>query len=214
MSQSISLRDVERKSFTATFEDGLLDIFLGSLFFMFAVAPFLSPYLGDFWSSFIFLPFWGALFLVLWAIRHYVTGPRMGSVRWGAWRRRRLLRFNVLMVIALCASAALGALSLVRFEAVPGWMHTARFSLVVLIAFSLAAHFIGLNRLYVYGFLGALAPLVGELLYQYAGVSHHGFPMAFGFTFLVVIGTGIVLLIRFLRRHPAPCAAPAAEEAE
>ncbi len=48
MSQNINLKEADRRIFTASFEDGLVDIFLSSVVLMFAVAPFLSVYLGDF----------------------------------------------------------------------------------------------------------------------------------------------------------------------
>ncbi|MGB3715920.1 MAG: hypothetical protein WA996_15950 [Candidatus Promineifilaceae bacterium] len=48
MSQKISLKEVEGNVFKSAFQEGLLDIFIGSVILMFAIAPFLSPYLGDF----------------------------------------------------------------------------------------------------------------------------------------------------------------------
>jgi hypothetical protein len=59
MFQKISLKEAERKAFKASFDDGLWDIFLGCFFLIFAIGPYLSPTLGDFWSSMVFLPFWG-----------------------------------------------------------------------------------------------------------------------------------------------------------
>lgn len=58
MSQQISLKEAERKAFRSKYNDGLWDILLGCFFLMFAVAPYLSPTLGDFWSSVAFVPFW------------------------------------------------------------------------------------------------------------------------------------------------------------
>ncbi len=48
MSEKISLRKAERKVFLVATQDGLSDIFLGCIFLVFAVGPFLSPILGDF----------------------------------------------------------------------------------------------------------------------------------------------------------------------
>lgn len=59
MSQQISLKDAERKVFRITYNHGLWDVFLGCFFLIFVIGPYLSSSLGDFWSSFVFLPFWG-----------------------------------------------------------------------------------------------------------------------------------------------------------
>ena len=51
MSGKLSLKETERRVFQSAFQDGLIDIAIGCVFVTFVVAPYLSPYLGDFWSS-------------------------------------------------------------------------------------------------------------------------------------------------------------------
>jgi hypothetical protein len=169
---------------------------------MFAIAPLLSETLGDFWSSFVFLPFFAILYAGLWFLRRNVVTPRLGQVKFGAWQITRLKRFNLIMVILFSLSLALGFLSFVRFDAVPGWVHAARFSLIFLIGFSLAGYFLDFSRLYLYGVLVAIGPLVGELLYEFLHVSHHGYPVTFGFISAVSILTGLALFIHLVRTHP------------
>lgn len=203
MADEISLKETERKVFTTAFQDGLVDIAIGSFLLVFAFGPYLGPYLGDFWGSVVmFLPLWVIVFPALWLIRKYVVTPRVGIVRYGPWRVSRTKRFNVVILIVLVFSLILGMLSAVEFDAVPGWMHTARFSLVFLLTFSVAAYFLDFTRLYLYGILIALAPLIGELLYQNLKVPHHGFPVTFGLAGIAIIGTGATLFMRFLRDHP------------
>jgi len=201
MSQRISLKELEGNLFRSAFQDGLLDIFLGSVILMFAIAPLLSPYLGDFWSSAVFLPFWAILYFILWLIRKYIVKPRIGNVEYGSWRMARMMRFSVVMLFACSTALILGFLSAYRFDAVPGWIHTARFSLLVLIGFSVAAYFLNLSRLYQYGILIALAPLAGELLYEYLNIPHHGYPVTFGFVSALIMIIGLVLLVRLIRTH-------------
>jgi hypothetical protein len=59
MQEKISLKEAEKKAFKTSFDDGLWDILIGSFFLEFAIAPLISASLGDFWSSVVFLPFWG-----------------------------------------------------------------------------------------------------------------------------------------------------------
>jgi len=204
MSEKISLKEAERKVFRSAFQDGLVEIMLGCVVLMFAIAPFLSPYLGDFWSSAVFLPFWAGVFCLLWLVRRQVVRPRVGVVEFGAWRRTRLLRFNVVMVVACIVALILGILSALSFGAVPGWMHTARFSLIILIGFCVTAYFLDFAGLYLYGVLIALAPLLGEGLYVYLGALHHGYPITFGLTAGFLILVGLIKLVKLLRTYPLP----------
>jgi uncharacterized membrane protein len=204
MSQGMSLNEAERKVFRSGFQDGLVEIMLGCVVLMFAVGPYLSPYLGDFWSSAIFLPFWAAAFGLLWLVKRQVVTPRIGVVEFGAWRKTRLLRFNVLMFVACTVVLILGILSALSFGAVPGWTHVAQFSLMILIAFCVTAYFLDFSGLYLYGVLIALAPLVGEGLYVYFGVPHHGYPVTFGLTTAILVLAGLGKLIRLLRTYPLP----------
>jgi hypothetical protein len=203
MSNEISLKEIESKVFKTAFQDGLVDIGIGGFMLVFAIGPFVTPYLGDFWASVvIFLPLWVILFPALWLIRKYVVTPRVGIVKYGTWRVSRLKHFNVVLLIFLVISAILGILSAVEFDAVPGWIHAARFSLIFLLAFSVAAYFLDFTRLYIYGALVAIAPLVGELLYQYLKVPHHGYAVTFGLPAVLIIITGVVRFHRFMRDHP------------
>jgi hypothetical protein len=204
MSQKISLKDAELKAFTSAFQHGLWDIFIGCFLLQFVIAPSLGRSLGAFWSSFVFLPFFAVVFLVLWMVRKNVIVPRVGIVEFGAWRKKRVIRFNIVMVLALTVVFALSILSLVQFDSIPGWIHIARFSLVFLIGFCVAAYFLDFTRLYIYGVLIALSPIIGEVLYVYLKVPHHGIPITFGISAGLIILTGLLLFVRFLQDHPIP----------
>jgi hypothetical protein len=158
--------------------------------------------LGDFWSSAVFLPFFAVVFAVLWLIRQRIVKPRVGVVIYGSWRKSRMMRFNVLMLLILVFASILGGLSVIRFDSVPGWVHNARFSLVFLIGFSLAGYYLDFPRLFVYGVLVALAPLIGELLYKTYKIPHHGYPVTFDIVSGFIMITGVVLFIRLLRDYP------------
>ena len=108
------------------------------------------------------------------------------------------------MLVVLVVALILGILSALNFAAVPGWIHIARFSLIILVAFSIAAYFINFTRLYIYGVLFALSPLVGEWFYVYMKVPHHGFPVTFGASAGITILVGLVKFIHLLRDYPLP----------
>ena len=84
MSQGIDLKAADRKVFSASFDDGLVDIFIASFSLMFAVGPltttYLNAYLGGFWGDFLgtmmFLPFFGVVYLLLRWVRKRFVAPR------------------------------------------------------------------------------------------------------------------------------------------
>jgi hypothetical protein len=206
MNNQISLKEAEQKVFISFFQDGLVDIFLGFFFTQFAIAPHLSESLGDFWSSAVFIPIWGLVFIVLWLIRKHVVKPRVGEVKFGQWRVKRLMRFNVIMLVVLTASAILAAISAAMFDILPEWVHLAplSFSIILLVGFSIAGYYLNYALFYVYGVMLAAAPIVGEWLWTNMNVPHHGFPVTFGFSAGVMILVGLVQVIRFLRENPLP----------
>jgi hypothetical protein len=202
MEQKMDLKQLERKAWTSFYDDGLGDIFLGCIMLMFALAPMLSRLgLGDFWSSAVFLPFFALVFIVIVLLRKRVVIPRIGLVRFGRTRKKRLVKFNVLMFVVLSVGLILGFLSL-RGGVGQAWVHNLRFIAIVLMCSGLAGYFLGFIRLYIYGILIALAIPIGEWLWTNAGVPHHGFPVTFGITAGVMLITGIVLFLKMLGKNP------------
>jgi hypothetical protein len=204
MDQQIDLKELERKVWTSFYKDGLADVFLGCLFLTFALAPILSRMgLGDLWSSAVFLPFLAIIYLLLALLRKYIVIPRIGLVHFGRVRRKRLVKFNIVMFVVLALGLILGIVSF-QGSMTQAWVHNLRFIAIVLICFGLAGYFLGFLRLYIYGILVALCIPIGELLYAHAGVPHHGFPVTFGITSGVMLITGVILFLRLLRKNPRP----------
>jgi hypothetical protein len=204
MSQRISIKEAERKAFRTTYNDGLVDIFLGCFFLIFAIGPYLSPTLGDFWSSVVFLPFWGLVFLVILLIRKYVVTPRVGFVKFGLARKTKLAKFTYVMLVVNVIAFILGLVAAMSFGKVPGQIYTIIFGMILLMGFSIAAYFLDFSRLYIYGFLVGLSPLVGEWLWSRGYAPHHGFPITFGTAAGIMILVGLTIFVRLLRDNPVP----------
>ena len=203
MSENKTLRAVDRKIFKTSFKDGLLDIFLASFVLMFAVAPLLSGTLGDFWSSFIFLPFWGLVYLVLWYLRRKVISPRIGTVTWGEMRKKKLRVGSIIMLILNFLFLGLGIISfLAPIES--GFAMSIRFGIMILLLFSGAGYIFDYEPLYVYGVLITLAMPIGEWLYKNAGFSHHGYPAVFGTVSGIMLLRGLYKFITLVKSTPIP----------
>jgi hypothetical protein len=204
MSQPISLKEAERRVFHSTVNDGLWDIFLGFFFIMFSIAPHLSESLGDFWSSMVFLPVWAVVYWIIRLVRKKVVEPRIGIVRFGPTRVSKLKRFSLIMLVFNFIVLGLGIWAAFSIERTSGQAIPYMFSLIMLAGFSLAAFFLEFNRLYLYGLLVGLAPVVGEWLWNNANASHHGWPITFGVVSGIMILVGCALFIHMLRSNPFP----------
>jgi hypothetical protein len=210
MQTPISLKTAERKAFQTTFADGLWDVLIGSFALMFAIAPLLSASLGDFWSSAIFLPFWGAVYLAIWLARKYMVAPRIGTVSFARPRREKIARFTMLMLIVNSLAAVLGIIVVVLINQRAGTEAVRPLGLVIqfilglflLVGFSLSAYLLEYARLYFYGLLLFAAPFGGEWLSVNYGAAHHGYPITFGIAAAVIVVVGVLTFLRLLRDNP------------
>ena len=201
MNSQISLKKLEHNLFQETIRDGTLDIQIGFILLIFVIAPLLSKSLGDFWSSAIFLPLWIVFFIGIKAFKKAYIQPRIGQIEFSPYRKKRLKNINLVILIFNLVALGLGILAFFNFQEFPGWLPL---SILFLIGFSLGGYMIESPRLYLYGFLTALAPLAGEYLYKNHGFSHHGFPFIFGVLSTGFIFTGLVLMINIFRRYQLP----------
>ena len=212
MSQPISLKEAERKAYRAVADDGLWDVLLGCFVLLFALAPLLSEPLGDFWSSMIFLPFWGLVYGAIWLLRRRVLAPRIGRATLGRARRARLSRFTRVLLAVNVLALILGVIVALNYASVPGLLVAGLLGAALLIAFTFAAYLLDFPRFYVYGLLLGLSPLVGEWLFVNGYAPHHGYPVVFGFTAAVMILTGLVVFVRLVLANPVPAETALPEE--
>ncbi len=210
---SDDLKAAERRAFRTAVDHGLWDVFLASVVAMLAIAPLLSGTMGDFWSSAIFLPVYGGVYLAIRLIRERVVVPRVGLVRFGPYRKRRLRGFTVVMLIFNVVAALLGIIAFIAVERGMGEPFIPIvFSLIVLVGFSLAAYFLEIPRLFLYGILLAAGSLIGEWLFRRGYVSHHGYPVVAGITAGVIAAVGLIKFALLVRSHgpvgdgPSPAA--------
>ena len=201
MSHNKTLEAADRKIFTTYFDDGLLDIFLSAFALMFVIALYLSVPLGDFWSSAVFLPFLGVVYLILRIIRRRVVTPKIGIVKWGAIRKEKLRKGTIIMLVLNVIFLALGIVAFV-LPIGTGLLISTGFGVMLMVFFSSVGYFLDFTMLYVYGLLFALAMPVGEWLYQNAGFSHHGFPVVFGTISAIMFLRGVVKFLTFLKNNP------------
>jgi hypothetical protein len=152
------LRRIELSAYRSVMDSGLWDLFLASIVAMLAIAPLLSVYLGDFWSSVVFLPVFVALLVMIRVLQSRVIKPRIGTVEFARPRRQRLVMLTVIMLVVNIIAFAVGLVASARAPAVDGMVVSLGMSLVILVGFSLAAYLLEIPRVFFYGLLLAGAP--------------------------------------------------------
>ena len=192
----IDLVEAERRSFRAATDTGLWDILIASVLSMLAIGPLLSVPLGDFWAAAVFIPVWAGVCLGVWVVHRRVVAPRVGRIRFGADRQRRLRRMGVVGVVVNVVALVVGIYAAVKGPGGGEWSYPIGLSLVMLVGFSLAAYSLDIPRYFIYGMLLAVAPLMGEMLFRRGYVSHHGYPVVFGMATILITAGGIIRFIR------------------
>ena len=204
------LETLEQRTFLTVTDDGLWDVLIAAVFANLAIGPLLSEDLGDFWSSALLAPVWLAMYLVIRVVRRRIVNPRVGTVRFGTDRRRRLRKLSIVMLIVNVLAALLGAVAAIGVQT--NWLdlgdgsigYPLGLGIVVLVGFSGAAFVTGIARYYPYGLMLSVAPLIGEWLWRNDLATHHGYPIVFGTAAAIILVTGIARFMAVLRSHPLP----------
>ncbi|MFB0516739.1 MAG: hypothetical protein ACETWG_09080 [Candidatus Neomarinimicrobiota bacterium] len=209
---NIDLEALERGVWQSTFQDGLWDLFIGVFALGFAVTPLINDVLhSDFWSTFSYLPVNLGALLLLFLGKRYITAPRIGRVRYRSARRRRLTALSLINVVIFLIGGVVGAIAAVGGRSSMTAIHPYFFGLVILAVFSLCAYLLNVQRFYIYGILLVTPLLIGEASFLKGWkviAFHHGFPVTFGLSALIIITTGITLLVRFIEATPVPVEEP------
>jgi len=197
------LKELERRAFRSYYQDGLWDMYLGTLLVVnFAAAAFFS-HLQEWAFIAVYSLLLGCACFLFWAGKKWITVPRLGEVHFGAARKTRKKWMGLLLGVALLVNAALVVFTwlmrdnpgLVSFwEWFGSWLAWGIGAWVALIII-LIGYFSDFQRLMVYGiFFGA----------AFTAAERWGTPYGFLAIGSVMILIGLVYFVRFLQKHPVP----------
>lgn len=207
----ISLKELERKAFRSTYQDGLWDIYQGGLissFTIFAGALDSSPNLTSWQRMMIFLVGVGISYLIFWAGKRFITLPRIGQVKFGPVRLRRKRTLSMVMIgIVGLQVVILGfTLALWQFPAFGNWLGLAsltqnRETLIVAVV---GALFVGPSLAILAYFNDFPRGYYTAMIMSIAVFSFIWFdcPLLILVAGVLVLLPGVFLFIRFLIQHP------------
>lgn len=212
MSTSIGIGNAQKRIIQLTnYEDGLWDIFLGLVMLLLSIYPITRELLGPELNLVLFLVALALLVAGQSAARRHISTPRLGYAK---QRRTPATKIVVALTAGLvlltlgCVIATLlspGWLPQVSSSSSASWISDLAVEIVVMFAmvglFSLLGYLFGVTRLFVYGWLLGGAYLLSVALTRNQDLS---FNLPLAIVSVIIIGTGIVLLVRFMRKYPIP----------
>ena len=206
--QKIDLKKLERKVWTSFYEDGIWDIYLGLLLSAIAVGAFCADTgLSENYSIFGHVGIIVFAILFLWFGKRFITVPRIGTVVFGPRGRARLTKAQILLAIS-CVSGLVAFLLIASTignamaRPVMDYVVPLFWTVNMLVLFSLAAYFLNYRRLYMIGFLYAIAVPADKIMRQLLHIDLS--VVAFGVPALIILIMGVVVLVRFIRKYSIP----------
>jgi hypothetical protein len=211
MSDSLDLKNIEKKAFRATHQDGLWDIYIGGVVMSMAVLAYSTA--GEARPALrfgLYLAGLGVFYLIYWGGKKYLTTPRLGLVKFGPHRqKRKLIMASVLSgLVLLQALLLIGTILLWKN---PDWatrmgFHTSNRDLERMVVAIVGALFVGPSMVLIAYFNDFLRGYYIAVIMSLAVFSliWFGQPVYLIAAGLLIMLPGIVLFARFLRQHPLP----------
>jgi hypothetical protein len=206
--KTLNLKEIEKKAYRSTFQDGIWDIFLGLLLLNLAFGALLANSGVSERLNMTILTALTVLIVLAFIVgKKRITVPRMGFVKFGPKRKRKIWKSRLILLGSVLAGLVvfLAALLISYFPAGRPkilFLLPAAWVANSIIVFSLLAYYLDCTRLYAYGLLFALPVPCQIILKKLLGINLITVTLAVSATVMIFVGT--LLLNRFLRVHPLP----------
>lgn len=209
MSTQLDLKEIERKAFRSTYQDGLLDICIALVLGSMALLMFNVVQDNGSWI-YVALAFLGVCAgeLIFWAGKKFVTLPRMGQVKFGEIRRKRTKTLALTLVVVVLIQVGIVLLT-AGVWAIPAWgdkfqeLFPGRNTTDLLVA-TVGALFVGPSMMAIAyfgdfprGYYIALVMTLGVFLMIWFWQ-----PLIQAGAAILILIPGLVLFVRFLRQYP------------
>jgi hypothetical protein len=196
MSQNTDLKEIERKA-NLYHGDGLIDIAIGLVILLAGIAEIFD------WTSLAGI--WVVLWLpIMMSAKKSITVPRMRYIDFTPKAQWKVKLVIVTVVLAVAVLFTLGLVVFTKNEALPPWLTAwlREYSRMVWPAALVGVGWLialatGVKRLYAYAALAVIA-FVGGYWFNL------NFPLVFTVLGAVILLSGMVVLVRFLRKYPVP----------
>jgi hypothetical protein len=198
MKTTESLKEIERRAYRSTFEDGIYDIVFGILFLILAWIPVLE-------SAGIPRSYGYVLLLILipipWLGKKFITIPRLGAVEFGEKRKSRR-QYGVL--IGIGAIILILPLLIIMFaQGFPGGLTWRTTGIIAAPLVAIVVYLMDYPRMYIYAAGLLFCILESEMLLGYVGAPLNFF-ISFAIPGVAILIFGLKLLLSFVKKYPKP----------
>ncbi len=193
MTQNLNLKEIEKKVWTSTFEDGITDIGIGLVLLVSTICQMFNDERFYLYPLFI-VP---ALFIII--AKKYITVPRMGLVKFS--RERNKKRYTLFLVMTISIVFLLMLTTKGLLQQLP--MTSLIVGAIVFIIPCSIAYFLNWDRMYIYAVLFTLSFALNEITIANTGVIASG-AYAWLISGMMITVVGVVYLVRFMKKYPLP----------
>jgi len=208
MGENIDLKELEKKAYRSTFEDGIWDIFIGLILLAFGFIPLGDLFeLPELLGMFLLSLCWniGAVVIMILG-KKYITVPRIGIIKFGPKRQADQRKLKIFLGI----NVLLGVIFLLmQMSGIFGFINLQGFALSILVGifisfpFGVCAYFMDFHRLYIYAVLGGAGFFLTDVFRLFISPPF-SLILAFGIIGGSILITGMIFLIKFIREYPKP----------
>jgi hypothetical protein len=210
MSETPSLSEVRKRTARLlSYEDGLWDLQLGTVFVMLSVYQITRAWLGPAWNLVLFVGLLLAEVAAFSFLRWKISTPRLGTVRARYSAAHKWILAVMIALVALTVGLVVLTLASPGTLGIPGaaaslsnvWSYGVELAVlaVLVVLFSALGYLFNVPRLYLYGWLLGGANLLAVIMYR---GTPEGFNLPLGIAAGVILLIGAALLVRMLRRYP------------
>jgi Ca2+/Na+ antiporter len=208
MTTPLNLKEIERRAFRSTYQDGLWDMYLGLIVVCMSVFVY-RP--ADGYSPVNLVLAMLAIFLahtLFWAGKKYITLPRMGQARFGVARKRKKRTLAIILSVVILIQAGIVGLTVLAWAnpdvgaKVNDFFKTR--DLMDLVVAAIGSLFVGPSMILIAYFSDFprgyyIAVMMSVAVFLMISLNQPVYPIIIGGLILL---PGLVLFVRFLKTCP------------
>ena len=208
MNTPIDLKEIERKAFRSTYQDGLWDIYYGLIVIAMSVFVYRPPEGYSPRNIILMVVLFALGYGLFWSGKKFITLPRMGKVTFGAIRKKK--RGTMMIILGIFIIFQLVLLAATAF----GWFDPKASQLLnkflpngdggLLIVSLIGSLILGISMVVIFYFTDFprgyyIALMMSLAVFLMIFLNQPIYPILIG---VLIILPGLVLFTRFLKHYP------------
>jgi hypothetical protein len=201
MENKINLKEIEKSAYTSFLEDGLYELVFAYLLLIGMLSSTLREAgVSDLIRVSIYVPIMFLGILIIYFGKKYITVPRLGTVKFGAERKKRIKKLGVFIftIVVISVSIAVSAMTGHLNKNLP---MSVIIPIILVLFFAIIAWYQDYPRFLIIGLLYASTELI-YIVAESKGIVLGRGALAYGVPGLIILTLGIHSLLKFLKKYP------------